>query len=296
MVTGLTALEGEKFAVGLSFAGEQRDYVQDVALGLQARGVRVFYDAFEEDALWGCDLIDTLHDLYSERMQRVVVFVSKEYVAKPFTNLERRSALSKAITLNTKYVLPVRFDDTVLPGMPSSTGYLRASDKTPEQLAVAICNQLGMSQSLKANQIPPPRSEFVRETISFCHVDHDGRHIIGKDEWAFEIKVAGAHYNSIQFYNDPPGIRGVAHADHVSCIDELGDASSLNFSSRVRTVYEGQLVVLVNTNGFYAAIKVVDVKAKYGGDTEDVVTLEYLILKDGGSVFSKTASTEIAKA
>lgn len=290
MVTGLTALEGEEFAVGLSFAGEQRNYVQEVALSLQARGVKVFYDSFHEDALWGCDLIDTFNDLYSERMQRVVVFVSKEYVEKPFTNVERRAALSKAITLRTKYVLPVRFDNTTLPGMPTSIGYLQASEKTPEQLAVAVCKQLGMSQTLKSNQVAPPWSTPAQGTITFCHVDHDGRHMIGEDEWTFEIKVYGAHTNCIQFYNDPPSIRGVALADHVAQIAELDDASSLVFSSRSRTAYEGQSVVLVNTNGFYAAIKVVDVKAKYGGDKEDIVTLDYVILKEGGSDFSKVTS------
>ncbi|MNY28754.1 hypothetical protein D3C86_1627520 [compost metagenome] len=48
--------------------------------------------------------------------------------------------------------------------------------------------------------------------------------------------------------------------------------------------------MLVNTNGFYAAIKVVDVMAKYGGDKEDIVTLDYVILKEGGSDFSKMTS------
>lgn len=174
--------------------------------------------------------------------------------------------------------------------MPTSIGYLQASQKTPEQLAVAICKQLGMSQTLKSNQVAPPSSPADRGRVSFCHVDHDGRYMIGKDEWTFEVMVYGAHTNSIAFYNDPPSIRGVALADHAAEIGDLGDASGLAFNSRSRTAYEGHSVVLINTNGFYAAIKVVDVKAKYGGDKEDSVTLDYVILKDGGCDFSGVAS------
>lgn len=44
MTAGLTAFNGQSFAVGLSFAGEQRTYVQDVALSLREKGVTVFYD------------------------------------------------------------------------------------------------------------------------------------------------------------------------------------------------------------------------------------------------------------
>ena len=45
-----------KYHVALSFAGEDRTYVEKVALQLQAEGVDVFYDKFEEADLWGKDL------------------------------------------------------------------------------------------------------------------------------------------------------------------------------------------------------------------------------------------------
>ena len=143
MNNGLTALAGKTFSVGVSFAGEQRTYVQDVALSLKEKGVSVFYDRLHEVDLWGCDLIDTLNSLYSESLNLVIVFVSKEYVEKDFTNVERRAALSKAITTRQKYIMPVRFDDTKLPGLPATIAYLNASENTPEQLAVKICKALG---------------------------------------------------------------------------------------------------------------------------------------------------------
>jgi hypothetical protein len=44
------------YDIALSFAGEDRPYVQQVADELTRQGVRVFYDEFEQDKLWGTNL------------------------------------------------------------------------------------------------------------------------------------------------------------------------------------------------------------------------------------------------
>ena len=42
-----------RYDVALSFAGEDRHYVERVAKELQRRGIRVFYDKYEQTELWG---------------------------------------------------------------------------------------------------------------------------------------------------------------------------------------------------------------------------------------------------
>ena len=49
-----------EYDVGLSFAGQQRDYVRDFANELTSRGVRVFFDDYEKAGLWGKDLYSHL--------------------------------------------------------------------------------------------------------------------------------------------------------------------------------------------------------------------------------------------
>jgi TIR domain len=71
--------------VALSFAGAQRDYVQQVAQVLQARGVRCFYDAGEQIELCGKYLAEELPVIYGEQAAAVVVFVSAEYAARDWT-------------------------------------------------------------------------------------------------------------------------------------------------------------------------------------------------------------------
>ena len=88
---------GWRWDVALSFAGAQRDYVEQVAEALQARGVRCFYDADEQIDLWGKYLAEELPVIYGEQAAAVVVFISAEYAARDWTRHERRAALVRAL-------------------------------------------------------------------------------------------------------------------------------------------------------------------------------------------------------
>jgi hypothetical protein len=70
------------YDVALSFAGEDRAYVDEVAKGLKAANVEVFYDDFEKAKLWGKNLIEHLADIYQHKSRYVVMFISQHYVSK----------------------------------------------------------------------------------------------------------------------------------------------------------------------------------------------------------------------
>src|SRR3954447_17102590 len=61
------------YDVCFSFAGEQRDYVEQVADLLLDRGVRVFYDRHELVNLWGKDLYDYLNQIYRDAARYCVI-------------------------------------------------------------------------------------------------------------------------------------------------------------------------------------------------------------------------------
>jgi hypothetical protein len=136
----------EKYDVALSFAGEDREYVEAVAEGLKAAGVSVFYDKFEAAGLWGKNLVDHLADIYKNRSRYVVMFVSKHYVAKPWTTHERQHAQDRALVAKEEYILPARFDDTEVPGMTNTVGYVSLKELPPERLVELILTKLGKSR------------------------------------------------------------------------------------------------------------------------------------------------------
>jgi hypothetical protein len=132
------------YDIALSFAGEQRDYVQKVASILTKEGISVFYDKFEESNLWGKDLYEHLDDVYRKKSKYCIIFISKEYSNKNWTNHERKSALERAFRENAEYILPVRFDDTEIPGVRSTIGYIDARKKKPKELVNIIKIKLSL--------------------------------------------------------------------------------------------------------------------------------------------------------
>lgn len=110
-----------RFKIALSFAGEQRGYVEAVADALHAAGIRpLFYDGWYEPELMGQDLVAYLEGVYGERSDCVAAFISKEYVHKPFPGHEQRSAQAHALLRqrrNVPFILPLRFDGTKVPGL-----------------------------------------------------------------------------------------------------------------------------------------------------------------------------------
>jgi hypothetical protein len=132
------AKAARQYDVALSFAGEDREYVARVAERLKALNVSVFYDDFEKINLWGKDLTTHLADVYGKQSRFVVIFASKHYAAKAWPNHERAVALSRQFAGDRDRVLPVRFDNTEVPGMPSSVSYLDLRVLSPDKLAELI--------------------------------------------------------------------------------------------------------------------------------------------------------------
>jgi hypothetical protein len=112
-----------KYDVALSFAGEDRGYAEELARCVKAAGFTVFYDNDEESDLWGKNLVDYLADVYANQARYVVFFVSKHYVRKEWTTHERQAAQATALKKKgEEYILPIRIDDTPVPGLHASIG------------------------------------------------------------------------------------------------------------------------------------------------------------------------------
>jgi hypothetical protein len=140
--TGASGSDPEVFEVVLSFAGEDRAYVEEVARILRDADVSCFYDQYEEVTLWGKDLVEHLDKVYRSA-RFCVMFISRHYSEKLWPNHERKSALAKAVQEKGEYILPARFDDTDVPGVRHTIGYVDLRRKEPHVLAEMILRKLG---------------------------------------------------------------------------------------------------------------------------------------------------------
>lgn len=136
-----------KYDVALSFADAQRMYVEKVASSLKQLGVSFFYDNDNQVDLWGKNLIKYLSDIYITQSKYCVIFISKEYCEKNWTIFESEAAeernfFSHDFERYQQYILPVRFDNSKIPGLQRSWGYIDATKVSPEELAEKIARKV----------------------------------------------------------------------------------------------------------------------------------------------------------
>ena len=131
------------YDVALSSAGEDRAYVEQVATGSKTSGVEVFYDAFEKVDLWGKNLVDHLADIYQKKSRYVVMFISEHYVRKAWPQHERQHAQARALVAKDEYIFPARFDDTDVPGMTNTVGYVDLRKISAGEMVDLILGKLG---------------------------------------------------------------------------------------------------------------------------------------------------------
>jgi hypothetical protein len=103
----------------------------------------VFCDSFYPEMLWGKDLIELFDDIYRKGSRYCVIFVSAEYANRMWTTHERKSAQARALEEKGKeYILPIKVDDTELPGMQPTLGHLALSEYEIPQIAELLIKKL----------------------------------------------------------------------------------------------------------------------------------------------------------
>ena len=117
----MLALKDMRFRVALSFAGEHRPYVRDVAslltqdLGSEA----VFYDYNfkSQTAVPDSDLL--LQHIYHDQSDLVVVFLGGNYQGKEWCGLEWRAVRDLIKKRDGQRIMFFRFDDQPVDGVES---------------------------------------------------------------------------------------------------------------------------------------------------------------------------------
>ncbi len=127
----------------LSFAGEDRLLVEEVAKYLRFFKCTVFYDNWERHALIGENLYTYLADIYENKAKYCVVFVSEHYTKKRWPKHEKKFAFARDFSNDSTYILPVRIDDSYCAGIPETVGYIDAQRLTASQIALLLLKKLG---------------------------------------------------------------------------------------------------------------------------------------------------------
>lgn len=117
------------YNVGISYAYEDEAVVKPVAKALESVGLTVFFDQNEAAQLVGKNLTYILPEIYTNHCEYCLMFVSRSYVGKRWTDYERDWLISKRINsqkddIFTDCIIPVFIDHVSVPGLnPGIVGF-----------------------------------------------------------------------------------------------------------------------------------------------------------------------------
>ena len=154
-----------EYDIAISYAGEDSAFVEQVAHRLHAHGVRLFFGPQRVTNLWGRDLTVEFAEIFSRRSRRVLMFISQHYARKFWPQQEAAAAFAGHLRHHERIILPVRFDDTEVPGLLPTIGYVDARHLTPLDVAnetITLLTSLGL-------RIGPP---LVSSTVARVEAGH----------------------------------------------------------------------------------------------------------------------------
>ena len=181
----------------LSFTGKDRHYAEELAKLLKARGYSVFYDKNELARLLGTNLYDRLSSIYKDEAQYCVMFLSKHYGQEGWTKHERESAQARAFEEDREYIIPVRLDDTEIPGILPTAGYLDLRSTSIEEICQVLVEKLSGITS-------PPAPTDISTSAATESDPGEFTLLLTEDRKAYFFPVQSAHWNSTEISLELP--------------------------------------------------------------------------------------------
>lgn len=158
-----------------------------------------------------------------------------------------------------------------------------------EQLLPEIERMLTRSSNIA--QPNPAEQKYVsalsKGTVVFDYSLNNGCFRIGDAYWTFDTKWSKSSDQEIYCYADQVNVAGIAIAKDVTEIAQISDPAQYDFSTHVRTVKLGQVLVWRSKLNFYAAAKINSISDDTRGQASDGVKFDYVILTDQSVDFSK---------
>ena len=298
---------------------KHKEWVLQLATRLRSNGVDAILDRW--NLRLGRDVAAFIEKGLT-KSRRVLCICSDNYVAKANNKKggvgyeKRIMAAELMANLNTDCVIPVirnNSGDELVPTFLKGCLYVDFRndllyESKYEELLRALLDEplipvppLGRNPFTTIKQYAkqkfvPSSEKYVspgpKGQVTFDYSNNNGRYCIGSDEMMFETKWSKSSDYNIQLLTDPASIRTVAVAKDKEKITEVEDARTYDGSSRVRRPRIGQIAVMQNTNGFWAAIKVLSISDDTRGANWDEVKFDYTIQDEWHSFFCSVTSND----
>lgn len=289
---------------------EHRDWVLALATRLRSNGVDVCLDRW--DVTLGGNLARFM-ERTADNSYRVITVISDVYAHKADereggTGFEAQMLSARLYqNLGTNQVVPlIRNNSANPPLLPAFLGgrlWLDFRDASIEeesyekllrelyQVPIEVAPPLGPNPFEGRNATDaglairnsPSRwcNPGLTGDIEFVFTQNSGNHTIGSGQCQFTLNVSTRGADSVYVYRDPSNIQHVALIEGVKGRESLlGDVSQLDTSSRTVEAGIGDVIILHNNDGYWAAVYVSSIWEREALNRERVIRFRYTIQSD----------------
>jgi hypothetical protein len=167
-----------KYDFSISYASPDHAFVAEVVTALQARGLRVFFAPKSQGELIGGALHKTLQEVYGTEARFCLMFVSDHYTKSLWTmEVELPCALDRQNQDGERHIIPVRLDQTKLPGViEADRESVRVDIRNPTPIGIADhCVAIMLAAEEPAAQSTDDKSQdrLVMRVISLTEFDRE---------------------------------------------------------------------------------------------------------------------------
>jgi tetratricopeptide (TPR) repeat protein len=156
-----------RFRVALSFPGEHRARVENIANALAARLSRekVLYDKWYAAEFARPNLDTYLSNLYHDESDLIAIFLCQAFNEKEWCGLEWRACRDLLKRKQDARLMFFRLDDADIPGLYSIDGYQDIRHMSDAEVAAAILQRLGEPAAPPAPRIFTSKLPIVHPTL-----------------------------------------------------------------------------------------------------------------------------------
>lgn len=261
---------------------EHKNWVLKLVTHLRSHGVDVVFDQ------WDTRLGDDLPFFMEQGLTTSVLVLcicSDNYVEKTNTNrggvgYEKKILTADLMNNSAKnYIIPIKRNNRtgLMPTFLGAAKYVDFEEESKyygkyRELLERIYNE-DLIQKATLGENPFKHNELSKHIsveidlskieyhnpnlegyVSFDYKKNSGDFIIGKGDYQFITKWSEAGMGSIHCYRDK--VKRIGYNPCFTVFPSINDIKLFDFTSRAKTIREGQVAILENLNNKFAAIKV----------------------------------------
>lgn len=175
-----TPSERRRFDIALSFPGDHRAIVEEIANNLATTFSedRVLYDKYHDAELARPDLDVYLPNLYRTESELLVIFLCAEYPTKRWCRLEWRYIKQLISTVNAGRIMFLSIGDPgdlSQIGILSGDGYINIDSLSPQKVADKIRKRLNINEGESPPEIPKTIPTDIDRIIKYAPTELIGR-------------------------------------------------------------------------------------------------------------------------